>query len=130
MFEQKTKERTAVLAQAFEGQVRTLAVCFGVSDKRLYQMISVNDPYRRLWELLTPLGQRAPSRLALVRADFNAKCDQILFPNQASSTPATVFDSCRKAFQAILEKHPKWKRSKEIREAIAELQKELAKCEE
>lgn len=119
-----------VLPQAFDGNVREVAQDLTISDKRLYQMISVNDPYRKLWRILTPLGRRSPESLALVRADFNARCDRILLPNQTPSTPATVHEQVSQAFQAILESHPKWRRSKEIREAIAELQKELAKCEE
>lgn len=119
-----------VLPQAFDGHVQKVAEDLTISDKRLYQTIGVNDPYRKLWRLLMPLGRRSPESLALVRADFNARCDRIILPNQTASTAATVHKETSEAVQAIIDKHPKWQRSKAIREALAELQKELLKCDE
>ncbi|MFL5478708.1 MAG: hypothetical protein ACJ79X_06805, partial [Gemmatimonadaceae bacterium] len=62
-------------------------------------------------------------------ADFNSRCDRILFQNATPSTPATVHQQITEAMQKILENAPAAERRKEIVEAIAELAKELHKCE-
>ncbi len=121
---------TNVLSQAFDGLVNEVSLELGISDKRIYQMLAVNNPYTKTWRLLNPLGRLNTERLTLVKADFNARCDRILKPAQSPSTIATVHQQVAEAIQSILEKHDRAMRKRQILEAIAELQKELEKCED
>lgn len=117
-----------ITTQAFDGFVAEIAIELGISDKRVYEMLGRDNYYPKLWRLLTPLGRIAPDRLALVQADFNARCDRVLHTNSTPSTPATVHEQISQAMQKILENAPPAERRREIVEAIAELAKELNKC--
>lgn len=119
-----------ITTQAFDGYVAEIAIELGISDKRVYELLGRDNYYPKLWRLLTPLGRIAPDRLALVRVDFNARCDRILSGNVTPSTPASVHEQISEAMQKILDKAPAHERRKEIVEAIAELAKELQKCGE
>lgn len=117
-----------VTTAAFDGFVGEIALELGITDKRVYELLGRDNHYPKLWRLLTPLGRIAPGRLALVQADFNARCDRILLKDATPSTPATVHQQITEAMQAILDNSPPATRRKEIVEAIAELAKELNKC--
>jgi len=117
-----------VTTQAFDGCVGEIAIELGITDKRIYELLGRDNYYAKIWRLLTPLGRINPERLALVRADFNARCDRILLAGADPSTPATVHLQVSQAIQKILENAPPAERRKEIVEAIAELAKELNKC--
>lgn len=118
-----------VMTRAFEGHVGEVADEIGVSDKRLYELLGRDNYYPKLWRLLNPLGRINPSRLELVKADFNARCDRILRPHRKRSTPATLHKELSEAINAVLSKAAKDFRKQQILEAIAELQCELEKCE-
>lgn len=117
-----------VTTQAFDGYVAEIAIELGITDKRVYELLGRDNHYPKLWRLLTPLGRIAPDRLALVKADFDSRCDRILLKGSTPSTPATVHEQISQAMQKILEDAPPAERRKEIVEAIAELAKELNKC--
>lgn len=119
-----------VTTQAFDGLVGEIAIELGITEKRVYELLGSDNYYPKIWRLLNPLGRIAPDRLALVKADFNARCDRILLAGAAPSTPASVHQQITEAMQKILENAPAAERRKEIVEAIAELAKELNKCGE
>lgn len=118
-----------VTTEAFEGMFGEIAIELGISDKRLYEMLGRDNPYTKTWRLFTPLGRLNPDRLELIRADFNARCDRIVGSKAKPSTAATVHKETSEAIQSIIEKAPRTERRKQITEAIAELNKELAKLD-
>ncbi len=118
------------MTQAFDGFVNEIAIELGISDKRIYEILGKDDPYPKTWRLLNPLGRIAPEKLRFLQADFNARCARILDKNCLPSTVSTVHKEVTEAIQKILDRAPKHERKKEILEAIAELQKELEKCDD
>ena len=119
----------SVMTTAFDGYVLEVSDELGISDKRIYEILGRDNPYPKTWRLLNPLGRIAPERLRLVQVDFNARCARILKPNDVPSTPASLHKEVSEAITAILAKAPRGERKTQILEAIAELQKELEKCE-
>ncbi len=119
-----------VTTQAFDGLVLEISIELGISDKRVYELLSKDNPYPKLWRMLTPLGRIEPARLRLIQADFNARCSRILDRDLTPSTPATLHRELSEAVNSVLEKAPKSQQKKEITEAIAELNKRLEMCEE
>lgn len=119
----------SVMTTAFDGYVLEVSDELGITDKRIYHILGKENPYLKTWRLLNPLGRIAPERLRLVQADFNARCARILDKNSTPSTASSVHKEFTEAMQTILDKAPRYERKKEILEAIAELNKELEKCE-
>ena len=119
----------SVMTTGFEGHIGDVADELGISDKRIYEILGRDNPYPKTWRLLNPLGRIAPERLRLVQVDFNARVARILDPVSAPSTPASLHKEVSEAVTAILAKIPKADRKVEIMQAMAELQKELDKCE-
>lgn len=124
------QDPNSIISQAMDGHFREIADELCISDKRLYRVIADHDPYAKLWRYLNPLGRIAPDRLALVRADFNARCDRILDGRTTPSTLETLNKELHEAENAVIRKAPLPERRKEILEAIAELEKELEKCDD
>jgi hypothetical protein len=120
----------SVTTQAFDGLVLEISIELGISDKRVYELLSKDNPYPKLWRLLNPLGRIEPARLRLIQADFNARCSRILDRDLIPSTGATLHRELSEAVNSVLEKAPKSQQKKEITEAIAELNKRLEMCEE
>lgn len=118
-----------VTTRAFDGLVGEIAIEIGVTDKRIYEILGRDNPYPKCWRLFNPLGRIAPDRLALIRADFNARCDRLTGPRPTPSTPATLHKEVSDAINAVLAKAPSADRKREILEAISELQKQLELCE-
>lgn len=116
------------MTQAFDCLVDEVSIELAVSDKRVYEMLSRDNPYPKLWRLLNALGRLNPSRLRLVQADFNARCRRLLV-GETVSTPATLHKELSEAIQSVLEKTPKIQRKTQILEAIAELNKHLEQCD-
>lgn len=120
----------SVMTQAFDGYVTDVADELGLSYQRVNEMIGKDNPYPKVWRLLNPLGRMDQNRLRMIRADFNARCARILRADQTPSSASTVHKEFTEAMQKILDKAPKAERKKEILEAIAELEKELEKCDD
>jgi len=115
--------------KAFDGYVGEIATELGISDKRIYDILGRNNPYPKIWRLLNPLGRLAPDRLAIIRADFNARCDRILCGRSGVSTPATLHKEVSEAINSVLSKAPAAERKQQILEAITELQCQLELCD-
>jgi hypothetical protein len=113
---------TSVTTQAFEGLVGEVAIELSVSDKRIYEILGRDNPYPKLWRLLTALGRIDADRLRLVQADFNARVDRICGPRESDISVSTVHRETSEAIQAIIDRLPKSERQAEVREAIASLQ--------
>lgn len=113
-----------VTTQAFDGLVQELCTELGVTDNRLYEILGKDNPYPKLWRLLTPLGRVDADRLELVRADFNARCDRITLGRTTLATAETVHKEFSEAFQLTLKKCAS---NAERRQAIAEAITELSK---
>jgi len=124
------QDPNSVITAAFDGYISEVADELGITDKRIYHILGTNNPYAKSWRLLNPLGRNAPERLRMVQADFNARCARILEPNAKPSTPASLHKEVSEAVTSILAKAPKAERRTEILQAIAELNKELEKCDE
>lgn len=123
------QDPNSVIAQAFDGYVTDVADELGLSYQRVGEIVGKDNPYPKLWRILNPLGRNAPERLRCVQADFNARCERVYSKNPAPSTASSVHKEFTEAMQKILDKAPRHERKKEILEAIAELNKELEKCE-
>lgn len=119
----------SVMTQAFDGYVTDVADELGLSYQRVNEMIGKDNPYPKVWRLINPLGRLNADRLRMLKADFNARCERILRDDKTPSTASTVHKEFTEAMQTILDKAPRHERKKEILEAIAELEKELEKCE-
>lgn len=120
----------SVITQAFDGVVSEVSNELAISDKRVYEMLSRDNPYPKIWRLLNALGRIKPERLRLVQSDFNARCSRILNDTPTVSNQATLHKETSEAIQSVLEKRSKNQRKKEILEAIAELQIQLEQCDE
>jgi len=119
-----------VTTQAFDGVVGEISGELGITDKRFYEILARDNYYVKFWQKMgTPLGIAHPDRLELIRIDFEARCVRLIRGKVEPSTPASVHEQISQAMQSILEKAPPAVRRKEIIEAIAELAKELSKCE-
>lgn len=118
-----------VTTRAFDGLVGEIAIELGITDKRIYEILGRDNPYPKIWRLLNPLGRIAPERLALVRADFVARCDRILRRAAEPTTAASLHKEVSDAVQAVLAKAPAADRKQQILEAIYELQKQLELCD-
>jgi len=120
----------SIMTQAFDGYVTDVADELGLSYQRVNEMVGKDNPYPKLWRLINPLGRMDHSRLRMIRADFNARCARILRADKTPSSASTVHKEFTEAMQKILDRAPKHERKKEILEAIAELEKELEKCDD
>ena len=123
------QDPNSVIAQAFDGYVTDVADELGLSYQRVGEIIGKDNPYPKLWRILNPLGRMNVDRLRMVQADFNARCERVICPSAKPSTASSVHKEFTEAMQTILDKAPAHERKKEILEAIAELQKELEKCD-
>ncbi len=123
------QDPNSIIAQAFDGYVTEVADELGLTYQRVGEIIGKDNPYPKLWRILNPLGRLDPERLCFVKADFNARCDRILNGRQTPSTACSVHKEVSEAIQKIIAKAPRHERRKEITEAIAELAKELEKCD-
>lgn len=108
------------IVKAAKGYVEDLADELDVTPKRMYELLSKDNPYPKVWRILRPLGRLNPARLRLVQADFNARCERIIkrFP---PTNPARLNKELNDVMQARLEGRSKAEQVKEIDEAIAEL---------
>lgn len=123
------QDPNSIIAQAFDGYVTGVADELGLSYQRVGEIVGKDNPYPKLWRILNPLGRLDPERLCFIKADFNHRCDRILNGRQAASTACSVHKEVSEAVQTIIAKAPRHERRKEIVEAIAELAKELEKCD-
>jgi hypothetical protein len=119
-----------VTSQAFKGHVEEVASDLAITDKRMYELLARDNPYPKFWRIATPLGRIDPNRLELIRADFNARCDRLTRGRVTPSTVESLHKEVYEAVQKVLERAPKAERRQAIVEAIAELQKEMDKCDE
>jgi hypothetical protein len=119
-----------VTTAAFDGCVREIAIEIGVTDKRLYEILGRDNPYVKCWRIFNALGRISPDRLALIRADFEARCDRIIGREQTPPTAASIHKETSDAVQSVINGDAPAKRRKEIVEAIAELQKELSRIDD
>lgn len=124
------QDPNSVIFQAFDGFVTDVADELGLSYQRVAEIVGKDNPYPKLWRILNPLGRMNADRLRMIQADFNARCARIYAKNSSPSNASTVHKESSEAVQKILDRAPKCERKKEILEAIAELQKELEKCDE
>lgn len=108
------------IVKAAKGYADDLADELGVSTKRMYELLSSDNPYPKTWRILRPLGRLAPERLRLVQADFNARCELAL-KRMPKTNPANTHKELNDVMQARLEGRSKDEQVKEIDEAIAEL---------
>jgi len=116
------------MTQAFDGLVIEVSIELGITDKRVYELLGKDNPYPKLWRLLTPVGRIDYERLLLVQADFNARVARLV-PHQPAPCTSRLHKELTEAMQAVLDKSPKAERKCQILEAIAELQKQLAICD-
>jgi len=119
----------SVITQAFEGLVLDVSHELAISDKRVYEMLSRDNPYPKIWRLLNALGRINPERLRLVQSDFNARCTRILGNDKSPAALASLHKEASEAIQIVIENGEKNQRKKEILEAITELQKQLELCD-
>lgn len=123
------QDPNSVIAQAFDGYVTEIADELGLSYQRVAEIIGKDNPYPKIWRVLNPLGGCNTDRLRFIQADFNARCARVYNKKSKPSTASSVHKEFTEAMQKILDKAPRAERKKEILEAIAELNKELEKCE-
>ena len=119
----------SVITKAFEGLVLEVSSELAISDKRVYELLSRDNPYPKIWRLLNALGRIDTDRLRLVQADFNARCARILNTDSSKACSINLHRETSEAIQSVLEKREKNQRKKEILEAMAELQKQLDLCD-
>lgn len=118
----------SVTTQAFDGLVEEISIEIGITDKRLYDILGRNNPYAKLWRILTPLGRLDFDRLLLVQADFAARVARI-GKREMKPCDAKTHKELSDAMQSILDRKPKCERKQQILEAVAELYKQLALCD-
>ncbi len=122
-------EKYSILAVAFKGYIGQVADALHISDARVYSLTREHNHYTKLWRLLKPLAKLNPDRLRLVQSDFNAKVQKLTEGLEIAGDNAFLHKKVSEAITAILAKAPRGERKMQILEAIAELNKELEKCE-
>lgn len=115
---------TEVLADAVNGQVKAIAGDLLVSLSRMYELLSKDDAYVKLWRILRPLGVRKPEGLRLLQADFNARCEAILGEAKAV-TAADAHREFSEALQAWLDGKTTEEQRRELIQAGAVIQHRL-----
>lgn len=119
----------SVMTQAFDGLVNEVCIELGITDKRVYELLGKDNPYPKLWRLLTPLGRLDYERLLIVQADFNARVARLAPAVSGLPCASRLHKELTEAMQSVLDKAPKDDRKCQILEAIAELQKQLVLCD-
>lgn len=120
----------SVITQAFDGLVSELCNEIGVTDKRLYELLGKDNPYPKLWRLLNPLGRLDFDRLLCVQADFNARVARLAPKPFEAASPSRLHKELTEAMQAVLDRLPAAERKRELLQAQAEINKQLALCED
>jgi hypothetical protein len=118
-------DSTDILANASEGFVKGLALEIDVKLARMYELLSKDNPYPKLWRILRPLGRINREGLRLVQADFNARCAAILDTDHDPVSPSQLHKELSEVVQVHLDQHTEAEQRKEIIEAIALLQHRL-----
>lgn len=117
-----------VIADAAYPCVKVLAAEeYHVSLSRMYEKLSAENPYPETCRLAAAIGRHNPDGLALIKADFNARCDAYLRPQTV--TDADFHREFYEAFQARLEGKPKEVEAKELRDLIAVANARLGEIE-
>ena len=115
-----------VLANASEGFVKGLALELDVKLARMYELLSKDNPYPKLWRILRPLGRLNPAGLRRVQADFNARCAAILGEEPVQAvTQARMHKELSDVVQSYLASSPPADQRREMIEAVSVLQQRL-----
>jgi hypothetical protein len=105
-----------VVAEAATPCIKGLMIELDVKTARMYEMLSKDNPYPKLWRILRPLGRLNPDGLRLVQADFNARCEALL--SQTSPvTGAQLHKELSEAVQSSLARLPVVEQRRELTEA-------------
>lgn len=118
-------DNTDVVAEASHGFVKALADELDVHLARMYELLSKDNPYPKLWRILRPLGRFNPEGLRLIRADFNARCEALL-STSSPVTGAQLHKELSEAVQSSLAKLPVADQRRELTEARMIIDSRLA----
>ncbi len=118
----------SVMSQAFDGYVTEIADELGISYQRVNEMLGRDNPYPKCWRLLNPLGRTAPNRLRHIQADFNARCERILGGDKTPTSTSALMKELHEAIQKVVDNAAACDRKKELLEARAQIDAQLALC--
>lgn len=111
----------SVITTAAKGLVRDLAEEFEVSESRMYEILSKDNPYPRTKRLIRAIGRVNPEGARAIKADLDAMFSQIL--NEVEPVDLAAFHKeTTEAFHAMLAGEPRDVQLKELREAGAKIE--------
>jgi hypothetical protein len=119
-----------VITAATKGIVEELAAEYEVGQRRMYEILSTDNPVPKAKKLIRRIAHcdksKHKDRVRLIKADIDAMFAQILGDCEAGEVaPARLHSELSEAVSAKLEGKPKAERLKECREARAILDMEI-----
>lgn len=118
----------SVISAAAKGHVHDLAQEFEVSDSRMYEILSTNNPYPRTKRLIRAIFRVNPEGARLIRADLDAMFGQ-MFGDGAEVNIADIHREFAEALQAMLTGAPRADQLRELREAHALIQSAIERID-
>jgi hypothetical protein len=110
-----SKDTKDIVAEAATPCIKGLMLELDVKTARMYEILSKDNPYPKLWRILRPLGRLNPTGLRLIQADFNARCAAILDVNPTPVSCAQIHQELSDVVQAHLsDKQPQEQRQELI----------------
>lgn len=117
-----------MITLAAKGHVHELAQDFEVSDSRMYEILSTNNPYPRAKRLIRAIARVNPDGARQIKADLDAMFRQILGESEPVDL-AALHKETSEALQAVLERRSVADQLQELREAEATVQSAIAAVE-
>lgn len=114
-----------VIAQVINGKGPKLAEVMELSESRVYEILSTDNPYPKAKRLIRAIAQIAD--VSLIKADLDA-----MFAGLAIARPAclnALHREASEAVQSVLDGKPVSEQAKELRELIAEASTHLESLE-
>jgi hypothetical protein len=114
-----------VVADAAAPVIKEMMIDLDVRTARMYELLSKDNPYPKLWRILLSLGKRNPEGLRHIQADFNARCEALLSETVAPITAAKLHKELSDVVQCHLAEKPVDEQRRELIEAVSVCQHRL-----
>ena len=118
----------SVITAASKGHVHELAAELEVSDSRMYEILSKDNPYPKTKRLIRAIARANPAGARAIKADLDAMFRSILGDGDAVDL-AGLHKETSEAFQALISGAPRPDQLRELREAGATIQAAISRIE-
>lgn len=115
----------SVITEATKGIIDDLASHYELSQRRIYEMVGDQCFYPKVKRLIRAIGLFNKDGVRLIKADLDAMFTEILGECQKPVSDLEMHKELSEAIQAKLANLPPADRLKEMREAVAVLEREI-----